>query len=33
MSRQVERLEDLVQAARSKGLTPNARPSGAAAGA
>jgi DNA-binding PadR family transcriptional regulator len=30
---EVERLEDLVQAARSKGLTPSARPSGATAGA
>jgi DNA-binding PadR family transcriptional regulator len=30
---EVERLEDLVQAARSKGLAPSARPSGATAGA
>ena len=30
---EVERLEDLVQAARSKGLVPSARPSGATAGA
>ena len=29
---EVERLEGLVQAARSKGLTPRARPSGAVAG-
>ena len=30
---EVEQLEDLVQAARSKGLAPSARPSGATAGA
>ena len=30
---EVERLEGLVQAARSKGLAPSARPSGATAGA
>jgi DNA-binding PadR family transcriptional regulator len=30
---EVERLEDLVQAARSKGLAPSARPSGTTAGA
>jgi DNA-binding PadR family transcriptional regulator len=30
---EVERLEDLVQAARSKGLAPSARPSGATEGA
>jgi DNA-binding PadR family transcriptional regulator len=30
---EVERLEGLVQAARSKGLAPSSRPSGAAAGA
>ena len=30
---EIERLEDLVHAARSKGLAPSARPSGATAGA